>query len=234
MPFAYHGATGRGGLRVPLTFRAPLVRLIFVRLGLLGPAEGKLGELGRSAEFLLNVAKVDRAIYLGNDEALEKTVVAWAMRLVGHDPTDDGAWRTAAHLVETGSPQEIDGFVRAQRARLRLRALESLPSAASRTIEMIGDRVAILIYDKALLDEEDIFAANLLIYGKSDGPLVRRIGARWFITPGPLGSKEGGIAVLDDEEEDVVVTIHGGDGTPSITEILTFTRATKVHVQGGA
>ena len=57
-----------------------------------------------------------------------------------------------------------------------------------RTIEMFGDRVAVLIHDKALLDEEDIFSATFLVYGKSDGPLVKKIGPRWFLTPGPIGS----------------------------------------------
>jgi len=41
-----------------------------VRLGLLGPANGDLATLARTAEFLLNGAKVTRAIYLGDDEAL--------------------------------------------------------------------------------------------------------------------------------------------------------------------
>ena len=203
-----------------------------MRLGLLGPADGKLAELGRAAEFLLNVAKVDRAIYLGDDEALEKAVITWAKRIVGNDPTDEGAWQQAAALAFEGEPNDIDRFIRAQRARLRLRTLESLPRGSARTIEMIGDRVAILIHDKALLDEEDIFAANLLVYGRSEGPLITRVGARWFLTPGPLREGEGGVGILDDGSEQIAATMYDLDGQAKLNETLSFTRSPKMRVQG--
>jgi hypothetical protein len=203
-----------------------------VRLGLLGPAEGDLKGLAKGAEFLLNVAHVDRAIYLGEDRSLEAAVVSWAMRLVGHDPTDEGAWEQAGQLALRGSPAEIDWFVRAQRARLRLRALESLPSGQSRTIEMIGDRVAILLYDKGLLDEEDIFAAHLLIYGRSDGPLVKRIGTRWFLTPGPIGKDGGGVAILDESKDDIAVTLYDVDGKAHGGQSLPVSRGANLRIQG--
>jgi hypothetical protein len=92
----------------------------------------------------------------------------------------------------------------------------------------------VLIHDKALLDEEDILAASLLFYGESDGPLVKRIGARWFVTPGPIGSPGGGLAVIDDEGEDVSVAIHDSLGVFRSRETLTTARATKLRVQGDA
>jgi hypothetical protein len=107
-----------------------------------------------------------------------------------------------------------------------------LPEQISRTIEMVGDRVAVLIHDKALLDEEDILAANLLFFGKSEGPLVRKIGARWFVTPGPIGSEGGGIAVIDDESDEITVTIYDSTGKPSQREALIVQRPTKMRVQG--
>jgi hypothetical protein len=205
-----------------------------MRLGLLGPADGNIAGLGKAAEFLLNVQKVDRAIYLGPDQALEAAVVTWATRLVGQDPTDDGAWRRAADLAVDGTAAEIDKFVRAERARLRLRALESIPTGETRTIEMIGDRVAVLIYDKALLDEEDIFAANLILYGKSDLALIKKIGARWFITPGQIGKTGGGgAAVLDDTKDEIVATVYDAAWKPTQTETLTMSRSTKMRIQSG-
>ena len=204
-----------------------------MRLGLLGPAGGDVGALGRAAEFLLNTARVHRAIYLGNDGALDRAVAAWARKLIGDDPSDDAAWRRAVEIAAKGKPDQIDKFVGLERARLRLKALEALPEEVTRTIEMLGDRIAILIYDKANLDEEDILAANLLFYGKSEGPLVKKIGARWFVTPGPIGSEGGGIAVLDDEGEEITIAIHDSVGKPGQTETLTTTRATKMKVQGG-
>jgi hypothetical protein len=202
-----------------------------MRLGLLGPAGGDVGALGRAAEFLLNGARVHRAIYLGNDGALDRAVAAWARKLVGDDPSDDSAWTRAADMALTGSPNNIDKFVATERARLRLKALEALPEQVARTIEMVGDRVAVLIYDKAQLDEEDILAANLLLFGNSSGPLVRKIGPRWFVTPGPIGSIGGGLAVLDDEQDEVVVTIYDSSGKASQREVLTSQR-TKMRAEG--
>ncbi len=203
-----------------------------MRLGLLGPASGDIGALGRGAEFLLNGARVHRAIYLGNDGALDRAVAAWARKLVGDDPSDDGAWRRAAEIALNGTPAAIDRFVATERARIRLKALEALPEQGSRTIETIGDRIAVLIHDKARLDEQDIVAANILVYGKSEGPLLKRIGSRWFVTPGPIGSPGGGLAVLDDDQDEVSVTIYDTTGKPTRRETLA-SQPPKMRVTGG-
>jgi hypothetical protein len=205
-----------------------------MRLGLLGPAEGFVDGLAQAAEFLLDVAKVDRAIYLGTDGALDEAVARWAKSLVGDDPTDDAAWKRAAEVAVTGTPSTIDAFVKSERARLRLRSLESLPEGAYRSMEMVGDRVAVLVYDKSLLDEEDIFAANILVYGKSPEPLVKKIGARWFVTPGLVGCAGGGIVVLDDETDEIVASIYSVDGKLTLKEPLVAQRAAKMKIQGSS
>jgi hypothetical protein len=204
-----------------------------MRLGLLGPSGGKTAHLGRAAEFVLNVARVDRAVYLGDDGALESTITHWAEKLVGSDPSDEHCFKRAAALALTGEPEEIDEFIVAERARLRLRVLESLPGRGARTIEMIGDRVAVLIHDKAALDEEDIVSANLLVYGKSPEPLVKKIGARWFISPGVIGCPGGGVAVIEDKDESITAEIFDEHGTCKVTENLEMTRKTTTRVQGG-
>ncbi len=122
----------------------------------------------------------------------------------------------------------------AERARLRLKALESLPDRAWRTIEMVGERIAVLIHDKALLDEEDILAASLFFFGKSDVPLVKKIGARWFVTPGAIGSEGGGVAVVDDEKDEISVALYDSLGKLMRTQALTVPRSAKMKVQGGA
>lgn len=96
---------------------------------------------------------------------------------------------------------------------------------------MFGDRVAVLIHDKALLDEEDIFSATFLIYGKSDGPLIKKIGPRWFVTPGPIGAPAGGAIVLDDADDEIVATLYDGEGRLAHTETLATERAAKLRVQ---
>jgi hypothetical protein len=202
-----------------------------MRFGLLGPANGDLAGLARCAEFLLNSARVTRAIYLGDDDALEDTVALWAESLVGPHPSDEGIWERALPVVAGGSPDQLDTFVRAERARLRLKSLERLPPEQLRTIEMFGDRVAVLIHDKALLDEEDIFAATFLVYGLSAGPLVKRIGPRWFLTPGPIGSTQGGCAVLEDPGDDVIVTVYDGEGRTSVSETMPVRRGPNLNIR---
>jgi hypothetical protein len=202
-----------------------------VRLGLLGPAEGDLTALARTAELLLNRAKVTRAIYLGADDALEDTVALWAESLVGPDASDKGIWDRAFAVAVEGSPEQIEVFLKSERARLRLKSLESLPPRELRSVEMFADRVAILAHDKALLDEEDIFSATFLVYGKSDGPLVKKIGPRWFLTPGPIGHEDGGAVVLDDSADEVVATFYSADGRVARTEILPAARPAKLSVK---
>jgi hypothetical protein len=200
---------------------------------LLGPADGDVLSLGRAAEFLLTTVRVNRAVYLGVDASLDKAVAAWARRLVGDDPSDEAAWRRAADVAIAGTPSDIDRFVAVERARMRLKSLETLPFGG-RTIEMVGDRVAVLIHDKAALDEEDILAANLLVFGKSTEPLIKKIGTRWFVSPGHLGTPGGGTAVLDDEGPHVVCTIYDSTGKATHQEALAVPRVAKVRVQGGA
>ena len=203
-----------------------------MRLGLLGPCNGDLAGLARAAEFLLNGARVTRAIYLGGDDALEETVGLWAESLVGSDPSDEGVWERAFEVAAAGTTEQLDTFLRNERARLRLKALERLPIQELRSVEMFGDRVAVLIHDKAHLDEEDIFSATFLVYGKSDSPLVKKIGPRWFVTPGPLGDVPGGVMVLDDSGDEVVATLYDDSGQVLRSEALPAGRAAKLSVQG--
>lgn len=203
-----------------------------MRLGLLGPSNGDLAGLARAAGFLLNSVRVTRAIYLGADDALEETVGLWAESLVGDDVSDDGIWERAFEVAAMGSAEQIDTFLRNERARLRLKSLERLPLQELRAVEMFGDRVAVLIHDKGLLDEEDIFSATFLVYGKSDSPLVKKIGPRWFLTPGPLGDVPGGVMVLDDSGDEVVATLYDDMGQVLRSEPLPAGRAAKLSVQG--
>src|SRR4051794_8518530 len=158
-----------------------------MRFGLLGPANGDLATLEKGARLLLFVHAAEQVIYLGADDALDRLVLDWAARLVGEDPTEEGIWRRAAERCVGADSAKVDAFVKAERERERLRALMCLPAATARTIEILEGRVVVLLYDKALLDEEDIMPASLLIYGKSRDPLVRHVGSRTFIAPGELG-----------------------------------------------
>ena len=108
-----------------------------------------------------------------------------------------------------------------------------MPKPALRTIEMVGDRVSVLIYDKAQLDEEDIFPAALLVYGKGDACFAKRIGTRWFLSPGKLCAS-GGICVIEEHDDEVAAHFFSERGTPLLSERLPTVVGTKLTVQGGA
>ncbi len=184
-----------------------------MRFAVLGPAGGDLVALEKGASLMLFELEAEQVVYLGADDALDRLVLEWARRLVGPDPSEDGLWARAADRCVSASEGEIDRFIAAERRRERLKALKCLPQAPARTIEILEGRVAVLLYDKALLDEEDILSASLLIYGKSTEPVVRQVGARTFIAPGELGRGPGGIALLsDDANGDLTVSIYDPTG----------------------
>lgn len=191
-----------------------------MRLGVLGPASGDLNGLARAAQFLLDGFRAERVIYLAPDDALDRVVGAWASELVGANPNDVVLFERAAHACAKGTPEQIDAFVGSERARRRLRVFSSLPPSPGRTIELIDGRVAVLLYDKASLDEDDIAGASLLVFGKSQQSLVKRVGARTFVAPGKIGCEGGGAAMLDDEKGGVRVRIIDGTGMVSQTEMI--------------
>ena len=205
-----------------------------MRLGILGPAYDDMIGLARAAQFLLDEAHVEKVIYLSDDGALERVVVSWARDLVGDNPSGEALFERAAARCAVATPIEIDNFVESERARLRLNVYMSLPSGQSRTIEILDGRVVLFVHDKATLDEEDIVAAQLLVFGKSREPLIKRVGARVFLTPGPIGSPEGGAAVLDDGADGIRIEILGPGGVVTAQEQLGGPRPGKLRVQGGA
>jgi hypothetical protein len=143
-------------------------------------------------------------------------VAAWAWKLVGGDASDDAAWARAATVALEGSAQAIDRFVAGERARLRLKALVALPASSGAAIERVGSRVAVLVHDRSAVTERDLSAASVVLFGKSSEPSIQQLGSRWFVTPAALGTNGGGVAVLEDEQQDLHVTIF--DGTGSATQ----------------
>ncbi|HMI85167.1 MAG TPA: hypothetical protein VK550_13800 [Polyangiaceae bacterium] len=201
-----------------------------MRFAVLGPANGDLAALEKGASLLLFEHQAEQVVYLGADDALDRLVLDWARRLVGVDPSDEGVWDRAATRCVSGSHAEIDRFIAAERRRERLKALKCLPVATSRTIELLEGRVAVLLYDKALLDEEDILPASLLIFGKSREPLVRQVGSRTFVSPGELGPKSGVALFSDGESGEISVSMYGPGGEHLETHPLVAPRTGRFTV----
>ncbi len=202
-----------------------------MRLGLLGPAGSKESDLERAARFLNTEGAVDRVIYLGVDAALDAVVRRWAERLVGGDPGDAALWRRAAERCVSATPAQIDAFLGTEQARRALDVFQSLPGDGTRVIELLNGKVVVMIYDKAHLDEEDILSASILVFGKSDAPLVKQIGSRWFISPGPVAT---GVMTLEDQEDGIHVTSFDAAGREVSRELLLGARATKLKVKSAS
>lgn len=203
-----------------------------MRLALLGPAEGHTTELNAAARFLLDEKQVDRAVYLGVDGALDAVIAGWAESLVGADPSEQGVWVRATRACLEGSAAAIDTFIESERARARLRVFESLPDPETRLVELLGGAIAVMIYDKAKLNEEDMLPARLLIFGRTKGAVVKQVGQRWFLSAGSLDDAAGGVMLLEDQDDGIQLTLFDRNLREVRSERLSTERGTKLSVGG--
>lgn len=202
-----------------------------MRFGVLGPANGDLAALEQGASLLLFEHHAEEVIYLGPDDALDRLVLEWVRRLVGTDASQDGIWDRAARQCSSARHEEIDRFVAAERQRERLKALKCLPVASARTVEIFEGRVAVFLYDKALLDEEDILPASLLVFGKSRDALVRQVGSRTFVSPGEMVRGKSGVTLFsDDPGGNLSVSLFEPGGTLLESHLVSATRTGKFRV----
>jgi hypothetical protein len=201
-----------------------------MQLGLLGPAIGHLDALERAAKFLYQERKAERVVYLSDDAALDEIVEGWAERLVGKNAGEEELLSRATERCLSATPDEINAFLQKERERGSLKVFESLPGESTRAIEILSGKVAVMIYDKAYLDEEDILPATVLVFGKSEDPLVRRVGRRWFLAPGSFD--KAGVMLLDDQDSGIHVTLFNEKLEVSRRERLSTGRGVKLRVSG--
>jgi hypothetical protein len=201
-----------------------------MRLALLGPAGNRTEALAAAARFVLDRLDVDRAVYLGVDGALDAVIADWAKELVGQDPSEDGVWHRSLHACSSAEPDAIEEYIAAERERASLRRFQALPDAGTRAVEMLGGALAVIIHDKALLDEEDMLPARLLLFGKSPAAVVKQVGQRWFLSPGSF--EHAGIMTLDDGGDDIALTLYDRSANVLRSEQLSTRRGAKLRVGG--
>lgn len=164
-----------------------------MRIGLVGPGADAPSQLERALSMLLADATVRHVLYLGDDDAVDPLIAKWSSR--GLD--EDTLLSKAASLAVNGDPEEITALLEADRAARRPLAVRKLPALPSRAIEMLDRFIVLGVHDKAVLDEDDIASSHIVVYGKSDGPSLRRFGPRSFFTPGPVQAGHVGILSLE-------------------------------------
>lgn len=190
-----------------------------MRIGFVGPASGDTDTLARAIELLLADPAVEQVIYLGDDGAADAVMASWSERSMGPEEFLD----RAAHLAAHGSPERILQLLDEERAAARLAAVRRLPAHPARAIEMMDKWIVLAVHDKAVLDEEDIANAQIIVYGRSEAPDLKQFGPRAFFTPGPLAN--GTVGRLDVDGSAMHIRVLSLDGDVRDTKTLQTTTA---------
>jgi hypothetical protein len=197
-----------------------------MKIGLVGQADGGDGRLRDALDFLVKDADVDLVIYLGNDEHIASAAHAHAR---GSAVSDAAFLSRVAREAPRGNPQSLGALLDVEETAKRLDRIRRLPPPPARAIEMLGDRIVTLVWDKAVLGEEDIANSFVLVYGRSKELLFKRFGPRYFFTPGPLSGDR--VAVLEQGEEDgFSLAVFTTAGVPITREALQARTSSKVMV----
>lgn len=201
-----------------------------MRLGLLGPASEDKEALARAAKHLRTDLQADRVLYLGADRMLEALVRSWAEALVGPRADDFTVMARATSQCLTADPAAIDQFLERETERSHLRMYESLPGETTRAVELVGGKVAVMLYDKANLEEEDILPATLLIFGKNREPLIKQVGRRWFLSPGSF--PQHGMMLIDDSVEQLRAFTYDSEMNQTAEQILSAPKTLRMRASG--
>ena len=175
-----------------------------MRLGFIGPADTDAAALEQAAKLLICDLEVDAVIYLGEDDALRDFVAA-------HESNDNDRpiEQRVAQVAATGSTEDIEEVLRQLRGARYLGKLQVAPPAPSRAMEMLDDRIILIVRNKSTIGEEDVINSNVVVYGDAARPMFKRFGPRCFFSPGPLDV--GHVGLLDDRSESGGVVLKAID-----------------------
>lgn len=202
-----------------------------MRLALLGPSDGDPAALAHAAASALDRLDADRVIYLASDGALDHVAAAWAALLGADRPLDE----RVATLLDEGAPR-LRLEVERERSRRRLDRLHALPEPGTRVVELLHDRVILLVDDKSSLDEEDLLPASIIVFGRGE-PTVRRVGTRVFLAPGHVRKRDQGILVLEEVvggTPSIRATLCDVEGNERHRETIDAQRSARLRVHGAA
>jgi hypothetical protein len=165
-----------------------------MRLGFIGPAEADAAALEQAAKLLICDFEVDTLIYLGEDEALREFVAAHES-----EDSDHTIEQRVAEVAATGSADDIEDVLRKLRGARYLGKLRVVPPSPTRAMEMLDDRIVLIVRNKSTIGEEDVINSNVVVYGDAQELMFKRFGPRCFFSPGPLDA--GHVGLLDDRSE---------------------------------
>jgi hypothetical protein len=185
-----------------------------MRIAIIGQARNS-DMLRRAVDMFLSDPQVKQIIYLGNDAAVDDVVDEFARQNLG----EDEFLRRGATLACNGSAEAIDQLLAEDNAAQRLSVLRRLPDPPALAVEMLEKWIILGVHDKAVLEEDDVANAHVIVYGKASEADFKRFGPRSFLTPGPLEKgKVGRIALRPDGGLDV--TVLDLEGTALLRESI--------------
>ena len=188
------------------------------RIGLIGPAQRANPALARAVELLLGDTAVRQVIYLGADDAPHALVAEWSRKGIG----EQDFLRSGVDLACAGTADQISALLAEEREVSRLQRVRALPPPPARAIEMMDRFLVLAVYDKAVLDEDDIANAQVIVYGRAEEAAWKRFGPRCFFTPGPLA--RGHVGCLELLQEGLLeVRLLDLDGAVRMREPLQAT-----------
>ena len=163
-------------------------------MGFIGPADTDAAALEQAAKLLICDLEVDAVIYLGEDDALRDFVAAHESK-----DSDHTIEQRVADVAATGSADDIEDVLRELRGARYLGKLRVAPPAPRRAMEMLDDRIVLIVRNKSTVGEEDVINSNVVVYGDATELMFKRFGPRCFFSPGPLDV--GHVGLLDDHSE---------------------------------
>lgn len=199
-----------------------------MKIGLIGACDGNAEELHEAVDFMMGDVGVELLVYLGADDTITAAARKWAAEEAPGELDENAFLTKVAAEVKHGGVAELDAIFEQDAALDRLSTIRRLPPAPARAIEMIGDKIITLVWDKAVLGEEDIANAFFTVYGKSKKMLFKRFGPRYFFTPGPLSG--GHIGVLEQEGDSIALSLFSPAGVPISRELLHTGNTAKLSV----
>ncbi|MCY1077584.1 hypothetical protein [Archangium lansingense] len=107
------------------------------------------------------------------------------------------------------------------------------PSIPRKVLDMVGDTLCCLTYDKNDLSRDDLVNAMIFIHGKESEPKLVQIGPRFFLTPGRLaGAAEQTCALLERVDKELRFSAFRLDGNVVLApQTLAVDRRTKLSVK---
>lgn len=165
-----------------------------MRLGFIGPAKKDAAALGRAVEVLIGELDADAVVYLSEDQALFD-FLASRESTTGESSIE----QQVAEVAATGSPGAIAEVLAKLRSAHHLSKLRVAPAPPTRAMEMLDDRVVLVVRHKSTIGEEDVINSNVVVYGDAKELMFKRFGPRCFFSPGPL--QGGSLGLMDDGSE---------------------------------